>query len=88
MSNRFRIASPPRRPAHGPRQPESVRARLPGRYDLEEFSYELQRLVARLSEMDVRGIERCSLYFTPLDGSGGRCVVFDLTGKPTTLLDI
>lgn len=66
---------------------ENIRAKLTGRYDLEEFSFELQKLVARLEEMDVRSVERCSIYFTPLDGSGGRHVLLDRSGKPVTVLE-
>ncbi len=59
-----------RKPKAAPRQTERVSAKLGGPYDLERFSFELQKLIARLQELNAQGVGNCTLYFTPLNGSG------------------
>ena len=49
-----------------------MRVLFDGHPDLEEFSFMLQVLIARLQESGVRRIGRCSLYFEPLDERGDR----------------
>jgi hypothetical protein len=86
MGHRLRIANP-RRVTRSSSRARNARARIEGRHDLESLSLELQRFVARLQDMDVRAVERCSIYFTALDGSGGRCALI-LEGRPIDAFDV
>jgi hypothetical protein len=55
---------------------------------LSRFSFELQKIIARLQEMNVQGVGNCSLYVTPLNGRGDRIALTDQQGRAVEALEI
>jgi hypothetical protein len=66
--------------------PDRVRVDLAGPYDLERFSYELQKLIACLQERGVQGTLNASLYLTPTNDRGEALSLKDEQGQPITTL--
>lgn len=85
MGRKFRIRYA-KQPKAAPRQTERVTAKLGGPHDLERFSLELQKLIARLQELNAQGVGNCALYFTPLNGSGEPIALKDEQGRAVEIL--
>jgi hypothetical protein len=60
----------------------NVRIKIKGRYDLEQISLLLQRMIARLEDSDVASIEHCAVYLTPLGRGGETMLLKDREDKP------
>jgi hypothetical protein len=58
------------------------------RHTLEQFSLELQKMIARLQEHGAHGVEACSVYLKPLDDKGERIALWNEKGEPISRLEI
>ena len=70
------------------RTQKNLRVKLHGRNELEQISFLLQQLIAKLQDQDVHSIENCSLYLTPLNAKGERMLLKDQNGKPLETIEI
>ncbi len=71
-----------------PALPTTLAVTIHGRHDLEQFSLELQKLVARLQEQGVYGVQACTLSLEPLDDKVRPKVLWDAQGAPIAELHI
>jgi hypothetical protein len=73
-----------------PTAPSSDRliVEIHGRHDLEQFSLELQKMVARLHDHGAYGIEACTVYLKPLDDKGERIALWNEKGEAISRLEV
>ena len=88
MSKKLRVRYPKKPIRAAPRRSERVIVKLSGPYDLEVFSLELQKTIARLQDMGAQGVVNCSLYFAPTNSRGEATTLKDEQGKTVEALDI
>lgn len=55
---------------------------------MEQFSERVQIAIAQLEEMGVGQIERCNLYFTPVDQKGDEIHLWSNNKKPIKEIEI
>jgi len=58
------------------------------RHTLEQFSLELQKMIARLQEHGAHGVEACTVYLKPLDDKGERIALWNEKGEPISRLEV
>ncbi len=58
------------------------------RHTLEQFSFELQKLIAKLQEHGVYGIKDCTVYLKTLDEQAERIALWDAKGEPISRLQM
>ncbi len=81
---------PPRRGNYkgGKQASKNIRVKINGKHDLEQLSFALQKMIARLQEQNVQGVRFCSVYFEPLDKQGDRKNLTDDKGRPVEIIEI
>jgi hypothetical protein len=77
-----------RKPGRGNAAPRTLRVRLKAGADLEVFSLELQKMVARLQDAGVSATGPCSVYVELRDKSGAVMALHDDQGRPVSILDV
>ena len=77
------------RKSHKAQPPPSaeLQINITDRHTLEQFSHELQKVIGRLQEHDVYGVQRISISLETLDDKGER-VAYSDAGKPVQLIQI
>lgn len=58
------------------------------RHTLEQFSLELQKMIARLQEHGAHGVEACTVYLKPLDNKGERIALWNEKGEAISRLEV
>jgi hypothetical protein len=69
-------------------RPQNLRIKINGRYDLEQTSLLLQRVLAQLADSGVTSIENCVMYLAPLGPNGDALMRTNAKGEPLNTLEI
>lgn len=67
---------------------KNLRVKLNGRHDLEQTTFLLQKVIARLQDDGVHSVADCSLYLMPLSSDGAPAPLKDREGKPLETIEI
>jgi hypothetical protein len=67
---------------------KNFRVKLKGRHDLEQLTFLLQTMIARLQDQGVHSVQDCSLYFIPVSREGDPALIKDHAGKPLQTMEI
>jgi hypothetical protein len=68
--------------------PRALPVTIHGRHNLEQFSFELQKLVAQLQEHGVFGVQACTLSLEPLDEKAQPKALWNTAGAPVMALQV
>lgn len=57
------------------------------RHNIEQISLELQKMLARLHDLGMHGMEDCTIYLKPLDEKGERIALYNEKNEPISRLE-